>query len=43
MAANVSVTSLPLVWNGHSALRPQFKDFAFSSRGDVPLIRPPIL
>jgi hypothetical protein len=43
MAASVSAPSLPLVWNGHSAFDPQFQDSAFSSRGDAPLIRPPIL
>ena len=43
MAANVSLTPLQSVWNGHSAFDPQFQDSAFSSRGDAPLIRPPIL
>jgi hypothetical protein len=43
MAASVSVSSLPLVWRGHSAFDPQFQDSAFSSRGDAPLTRPPIL
>lgn len=43
MAANIASGSLPSIWNGHSALDPQFQVSAFTSRGDVPLIRPPIL
>ena len=43
MAANVSLGSIPMIWNGHSALIPQFEVSAFSSRGDSPLTRPPIL
>jgi hypothetical protein len=43
MAANIALAPLPLVWNGHSALEPQLEVSLFSSRGDAPLIRPPIL
>ena len=43
MAGSVSAASLPLVWMGHSTFDPQFQGSAFSSRGDAPLIRPPIL
>ena len=44
MVANVALeSSLPSVWIGHLALNAQFQASAFTSRGDAPLIRPPIL
>jgi hypothetical protein len=43
MAASIAFGALPLVWHGHSALGPRFQGSTFSSRGDAPLIRPPIL
>jgi hypothetical protein len=43
MTANVSLGSIPMIWSGHSVFDPQFEVSAFSSRGDAPLIRPPIL
>jgi len=40
-----AVTTMPQVlsWHGHATLLPQFRTTHFSSRGDSPLIRPPIL
>jgi hypothetical protein len=40
-----AVTTLPqvLAWFGTASLVPQFLSTRFSSRGDSPLIRPPIL
>lgn len=40
-----AVTTIPqaLNWHGHVTLLPQFLSARFSSRGDSPLIRPPIL
>jgi hypothetical protein len=43
MTANISVGANPMIWNGHFAFDPHFAVSAFSSRGDSPLIRPPIL
>jgi hypothetical protein len=40
-----AVTTAPQVlnWHGYATLLPQFQSTRFSSRGDSPLIRPPIL
>jgi hypothetical protein len=43
MAASVSLGAIPLIWNGHFTFDLQFEDSPFRSRGDSPLIRPPIL
>jgi len=39
----VPLTTSSLAWYGRSALIPQLSIESFSSRGDSPLIRPPIL
>jgi hypothetical protein len=43
--ATVAITMSPatLVWYGRTAPALQFRSASFSSRGDSPLIRPPIL
>jgi hypothetical protein len=40
-----AVTTMPqaLNWLGSATFLPQFLSMSFSSRGDSPLIRPPIL
>jgi hypothetical protein len=43
VAGAVTVIPQALNWNGHATLLPQFRSTHFSSRGDSPLIRPPIL
>jgi hypothetical protein len=43
MAASVNAAATPSVWTGHSDFDRQFEHSAFTSRGVVPLIRPPIL
>ena len=39
----VTVSPASLIWYGHTAPALQFRTTSFSSRGDSPLIRPPIL
>lgn len=43
VAGAATGTPQVLNWHGHSTLLPQFQTANFSSRGDSPLIRPPIL
>jgi hypothetical protein len=43
VAGAAAVMAPALNWHGHAALLPQFQTTFFSSRGDSPLIRPPIL
>ena len=43
IAGVVTTTPQVLNWLGSAALLPQFLSIRFSSRGDSPLIRPPIL
>jgi len=43
VAGAAPVMAPALNWHGHAALLPQFRTTYFSSRGDSPLIRPPIL
>jgi hypothetical protein len=43
VAAVVAITPQMLNWHDHAMLRLQFRTTHFSSRGDSPLIRPPIL
>jgi hypothetical protein len=43
IAGVVAITPQMLNWQDHAALLPQFRTTYFSSRGDSPLIRPPIL
>jgi hypothetical protein len=43
VAGAVTTTPQVLKWLGSSTLLPQFLSTRFSSRGDSPLIRPPIL
>jgi hypothetical protein len=43
VAATVMITPQVLNWHGHASLLPQFRMTHFSSRGDSPLTRPPIL
>jgi hypothetical protein len=43
MAMAISTTPLSVAWYGRSALIPVWRTARFSSRGDSPLIRPPIL
>jgi hypothetical protein len=43
MAASISLGAIPMIWNGHSTFDPQFVVSTFNTRGDAPLIRPPIL
>jgi hypothetical protein len=42
-AGVTAMTPQVLNWHGHATLLPQFRTTYFSSRGDAPLIRPPIL
>jgi hypothetical protein len=43
VAGAVTMTPQAMNWHGHVTLLPQFRTSHFSSRGDSPLIRPPIL
>jgi hypothetical protein len=43
VAGAVTMTPQALNWHGHATLLPQLRTTHFSSRGDSPLIRPPIL
>jgi hypothetical protein len=43
VAGAVTMTPQALKWDAHATLPPQFRATHFSSRGDSPLIRPPIL
>jgi hypothetical protein len=43
VAGAVTMAPQALNWHGHTMLLPQFRSTDFSSRGDSPLIRPPIL
>jgi hypothetical protein len=43
IAGALTTTPQALNWHGHATLLPQFRTTHFSSRGDSPLIRPPIL
>jgi len=43
VAGAVTMTPRAMNWHGHATLLPQFRTTHFSSRGDSPLIRPPIL
>jgi len=43
LAGAVTTTPQSLGWLGHATLLPQFLSTHFSTRGDSPLIRPPIL
>jgi hypothetical protein len=43
VAGAVTMTPQALNWHDHVTLLPQFRTPHFSSRGDSPLIRPPIL
>src|SRR5580692_2446403 len=43
VAGAVTMTPQTLNWDAHAMLLPQFRSTHFSSRGDSPLIRPPIL
>jgi hypothetical protein len=43
VAGAVMMTPQAMNWHGHATLLPQFRTTHFSSRGDSPLIRPPIL
>jgi hypothetical protein len=43
VAGVAAMTPQVLNWHGHATLLPQFPTTHFSSRGDSPLIRPPIL
>jgi hypothetical protein len=43
VAGAVTTTPQVLNWVGSAALLPQFQSIRFFSRGDSPLIRPPIL
>jgi hypothetical protein len=43
IAGALTTTPQALNWHGHVTLFPQFRTTHFSSRGDSPLIRPPIL
>ena len=43
VAGAVTTTAQALNWLGSATLVPQFQSKRFSSRGDSPLIRPPIL
>jgi hypothetical protein len=43
IAGVVAMTPQMLNWQEHAPLLPQFRTAHFSSRGDSPLIRPPIL
>jgi hypothetical protein len=43
VAGAVTVIPQVLNWFGYATLTPQFRSTHFSSRGDSPLIRPPIL
>jgi hypothetical protein len=42
-AMAIAVSPLSLVWYGRAGSALQFRSTSFSSRGDSPLIRPPIL
>jgi len=42
-AMAIAVSPLSLVWYGRTGSALQFRSTSFSSRGDSPLIRPPIL
>ena len=43
VAGAATTTPQALNWRGAETLVPQFLSIRFSSRGDSPLIRPPIL
>jgi hypothetical protein len=43
IAGAVTTTTQALNWHVHATFLPQFRSTHFSSRGDSPLIRPPIL
>jgi hypothetical protein len=43
VAGAIAITPQALNWHGHATLLPQFRMTHFSSRGDSPLTRPPIL
>jgi hypothetical protein len=43
VAGVAAMTAQVLNWHGHATLLPQFRTTYFSTRGDSPLIRPPIL
>jgi hypothetical protein len=43
VAGAIAMIPQALSWHGHATLLTQFRTTHFSSRGDSPLIRPPIL